>query len=64
MQRYRAGDDEQDIAYALADLRKLPTELRRRAKVLRNLPKDVCPASKVSAAPARMKPGSTQERPA
>ncbi|WP_185836537.1 cell division protein FtsK [Streptomyces sp. WAC 06783] len=53
--RYRAGDDEQDIAYALADLRELRTELRRRAKVLRNLPKDICPESKVTSALANMK---------
>lgn len=45
---YRAGDDEEDIAYALADLRSLRTELRRRTKVIRGLPKDICPESKVT----------------
>jgi S-DNA-T family DNA segregation ATPase FtsK/SpoIIIE len=46
--RYRAGDDDEDIAYALADLRALRDELRRRAKVIRELPKDLCPENKVT----------------
>lgn len=46
--RYRAGDEEDDIAYALQDLRDLRAELRRRAKVIRELPKDLCPESKVT----------------
>ena len=33
--RYRAGDDDEDIAYALADFRALREELRRRTKVIR-----------------------------
>ncbi|MFF4735050.1 cell division protein FtsK [Streptomyces sp. NPDC001262] len=45
---YRAGDDEDDILYALRDLRAVREELRRRAKVIRNLPRDVCPESKVT----------------
>ncbi|WP_229348339.1 FtsK/SpoIIIE domain-containing protein [Streptomyces sp. UNOB3_S3] len=45
---YRAGDDEEDIQYALRDLRALREELRRRAKVVRNLPRDICPESKVT----------------
>ncbi|MFF4156647.1 cell division protein FtsK [Streptomyces sp. NPDC001678] len=45
---YRAGDDEEDIQYALRDLRALRAELRRRAKVVRNLPRDICPESKVT----------------
>ena len=53
--RYRAGDEEEDIAYALADLRELRAELRRRAKVLRELPKDLCPESKVTSALADRK---------
>jgi S-DNA-T family DNA segregation ATPase FtsK/SpoIIIE len=53
--RYRAGDEEEDIEYALADLRELRTELRRRAKVLRGLPKDLCPESKVTSALADRK---------
>ncbi|GAA4422013.1 cell division protein FtsK [Actinokineospora soli] len=46
--RYRAGDDDEDIAYALADLRELREEMRRRTKVIRELPKDLCPESKVT----------------
>jgi DNA segregation ATPase FtsK/SpoIIIE, S-DNA-T family len=46
--RYRAGDDEDDIAYALADLRQLQGELRRRARVIRDLPRDLCPENKVT----------------
>jgi S-DNA-T family DNA segregation ATPase FtsK/SpoIIIE len=46
--RYRAGDDEDDIAYAVADLRGLQTEQRRRAKVIRELPRDLCPENKIT----------------
>ncbi|SFE28374.1 DNA segregation ATPase FtsK/SpoIIIE, S-DNA-T family [Actinacidiphila alni] len=53
--RYRAGEEEDDIAYALADLRELRAELRRRAKVIRELPKDLCPESKVTSALADMR---------
>jgi S-DNA-T family DNA segregation ATPase FtsK/SpoIIIE len=51
--RYRAGDDDADIAYALADFRALREELRRRTKVIRGLPRDICPESKVTADLAR-----------
>jgi DNA segregation ATPase FtsK/SpoIIIE, S-DNA-T family len=46
--RYRAGDDDEDLTYALADLRELASELRRRAKVIRGLPRDLCPENKVT----------------
>ena len=46
--RYRAGDDPDDLAYALADLRDLGAELRRRAKVIRGLPRDKCPENKAT----------------
>ncbi|MEE1929837.1 cell division protein FtsK [Streptomyces sp. TRM 70351] len=46
--RHRAGDEEEDIEYALADLRELREELRRRTKVIRGLPRDICPESKVT----------------
>ncbi|MDF5751953.1 cell division protein FtsK [Spongiactinospora sp. TRM90649] len=46
--RYRAGDDDEDIEYAIAGMRALREELRRRAKVIRGLPKDICPESKVT----------------
>jgi DNA segregation ATPase FtsK/SpoIIIE, S-DNA-T family len=46
--RYRAGDDDADVAYLLADLRELQAELRRRARVIRELPRDLCPENKVT----------------
>jgi S-DNA-T family DNA segregation ATPase FtsK/SpoIIIE len=46
--RYRAGDDEEDIAYGLAGMRALQQELRRRARVIRNLPRTICPENKVT----------------
>lgn len=46
--RHRAGEDEEDIEYAIADMRELREELRRRAKVIRSLPRDICPESKVT----------------
>ncbi|MFE1996497.1 cell division protein FtsK [Streptomyces parvulus] len=48
--RHAAGDDDQAIAYALADWRALREELRRRTKVIRSLPRDICPESKVTSA--------------
>lgn len=45
---YRAGDDLEDIEYALSDLRALANELRRRTKVIRTLPRDLCPESKIT----------------
>ncbi|MGW2281982.1 cell division protein FtsK [Streptomyces sp. NPDC001770] len=53
--RHRAGDDDEDIEYALADLRELRTELRRRAKMIRSLPRDICPESKVTSELANKK---------
>ncbi|WP_329117465.1 cell division protein FtsK [Streptomyces sp. NBC_01465] len=46
--RHAAGDDDEAIAYALADFRALREELRRRTKVIRSLPRDICPESKVT----------------
>ncbi|GLV86578.1 cell division protein FtsK [Streptomyces lavendulae subsp. lavendulae] len=46
--RHRAGDEDADIDYALADLREVREELRRRAKMIRSLPRDICPESKVT----------------
>ncbi|MCG3041939.1 cell division protein FtsK [Streptomyces sp. S1A] len=46
--RHRAGDDEEDIEYAIRDLRALREELRRRTKAIRSLPRDICPESKVT----------------
>lgn len=41
-------EEDADIEYAIADMRELQGELRRRAKVIRSLPRDVCPESKVT----------------
>jgi S-DNA-T family DNA segregation ATPase FtsK/SpoIIIE len=46
--RYRAGDDPEDIEYAIKDLRALREEMRRRTKVIRGLPRTICPESKVT----------------
>ncbi|WP_433051138.1 cell division protein FtsK [Dactylosporangium sp. CS-033363] len=46
--RYRAGDDDDDIAYALADMRELAKELSRRTKVVRELPRELAPESKIT----------------
>jgi DNA segregation ATPase FtsK/SpoIIIE, S-DNA-T family len=53
--RYRAGDDQDDLAYALADLRELHADLRRRARTVRELPRDKCPENKVTAELAGMR---------
>lgn len=50
MHRYRSGEDEEDLLYVLHAMRELKEELRRRAKVIRNLPKSRCPESKVTPA--------------
>jgi DNA segregation ATPase FtsK/SpoIIIE, S-DNA-T family len=46
--RYRAGEEDDDIGYGLAAMRELLDELRRRARVIRGLPRDICPESKVT----------------
>jgi S-DNA-T family DNA segregation ATPase FtsK/SpoIIIE len=46
--RYRAGDDEDDMRYALEDFKALREEMRRRTKIIRNLPRDICPENKVT----------------
>jgi S-DNA-T family DNA segregation ATPase FtsK/SpoIIIE len=46
--RYRAGEEDDDIEYGLAAMRELRDELRRRARVIRDLPRDICPESKVT----------------
>lgn len=48
--RHAAGDDDESITYCLNDFRALREELRRRTKVIRSLPRDVCPESKVTSA--------------
>jgi S-DNA-T family DNA segregation ATPase FtsK/SpoIIIE len=46
--RYRAGEEDDDIQYALAAMRELKEELRRRARVIRDLPRDICPENKIT----------------
>ncbi|MBX9423537.1 MULTISPECIES: cell division protein FtsK [Streptomyces] len=48
--RYRAGEEDEDIGYVVAALRELKEELRRRAKVIKSLPRSRCPESKVTPA--------------
>ncbi|MCX5119894.1 cell division protein FtsK [Micromonospora sp. NBC_00362] len=45
---YRAGDDEDDIVYLVTALREVHAEMRRRTKVIRDLPRDLCPENKVT----------------
>ncbi|MFJ2566710.1 cell division protein FtsK [Streptomyces sp. NPDC087568] len=46
--RYRAGEEDDDIEYVVHALRELKEELRRRAKVIKSLPRSRCPESKVT----------------
>ncbi|WP_329368514.1 cell division protein FtsK [Streptomyces sp. NBC_00669] len=46
--RHTAGDDDESVLYCLNDFRALREELRRRTKVIRSLPRDICPESKVT----------------
>ncbi|WP_445279645.1 cell division protein FtsK [Streptomyces sp. DSM 118148] len=48
--RYRSGEEDEDLLYVVNAMRELKDELRRRAKVIRQLPKSRCPESKVSPA--------------
>ncbi|WP_437113696.1 cell division protein FtsK [Streptomyces roseoverticillatus] len=46
--RHRAGNRDEDILYALTSMRELKAELQRRTDVIRSLPRDICPESKVT----------------
>ncbi|MEV5314270.1 cell division protein FtsK [Streptomyces sp. NPDC052610] len=48
--RYRAGEEDDDIEYIVQALREVKEELRRRAKVIKSLPRSRCPESKVTPA--------------
>ncbi|MGW2232513.1 cell division protein FtsK [Streptomyces sp. NPDC001759] len=48
--RYRAGEEDEDVEYILHALREIKAELRRRAKVIKSLPRSRCPESKVTPA--------------
>jgi S-DNA-T family DNA segregation ATPase FtsK/SpoIIIE len=45
---YFVGDEDDELDGLLAALRALVVEMRRRAKVIRELPREVCPESKVT----------------
>jgi S-DNA-T family DNA segregation ATPase FtsK/SpoIIIE len=45
---FRVGDEPEDIAYLLADLRDLDADMRRRYKTIRGLDRDVCPEGKIT----------------
>jgi S-DNA-T family DNA segregation ATPase FtsK/SpoIIIE len=46
--RYRTGDDTEDIEYLVRDLRAVSEDMRARYRTIRDLPRAVCPESKVS----------------
>ncbi|MFC1409202.1 cell division protein FtsK [Streptacidiphilus sp. N1-12] len=48
--RYRSGEEDDDLEYVVASLRELREELRRRAKVIKTLPRNLCPENKVTSA--------------
>ncbi|KOV63356.1 cell division protein FtsK [Streptomyces sp. MMG1121] len=48
--RHGVGEEDATILYALNDFRALREELRRRTKVIRSLPRDICPENKVTSA--------------
>ncbi|GAA2218886.1 cell division protein FtsK [Streptomyces indiaensis] len=48
--RYRSGEEDEDVEYIVQALREVKEELRRRAKVIRSLPRARCPESKVTPA--------------
>ncbi|WP_037363787.1 FtsK/SpoIIIE domain-containing protein, partial [Amycolatopsis orientalis] len=45
---YGVGDEPEDIERMVAEMRELREEMRRRIKVIRNLPESVCPDNKVT----------------
>ncbi|WP_328612998.1 FtsK/SpoIIIE domain-containing protein [Amycolatopsis sp. NBC_00355] len=47
-QAYGVGDDPEDIERMVVEMRELREEMRRRTKVIRNLPESVCPDNKVT----------------
>lgn len=45
---YAVGDDDEEIDYALRDLRTIQLDMRRRYKVIGSVPRERCPESKVT----------------
>ena len=48
--RFRVGDEPEDLAYLRSDLRAIHADMARRYKVLRGLPRAVCPEGKITRA--------------
>ena len=48
--RFRVGDDPDDLAYFRTDVRAIHADMSRRYKVLRSLPREVCPEGKITRA--------------
>ena len=46
--RFRAGSDPEDLAYFKADVRAIHADMPRRYKMLRSLPREVCPEGKIT----------------
>lgn len=46
--RFRIGEDDEDLAYLIEDLRHLKADMVRRYKVIRDLPESICPEGKVT----------------
>ncbi|WP_236655653.1 cell division protein FtsK [Streptacidiphilus carbonis] len=46
--RYRSGEEDEDIKYVRDSLLELKAELTRRAKVIKTLPRAICPENKVT----------------
>ncbi|GAB7192147.1 FtsK/SpoIIIE domain-containing protein [Kineococcus sp. NUM-3379] len=46
--RYRCGDEEEDLAFLMANLRMLGKDMSRRYRTLRSLPRVECPENKVT----------------
>lgn len=53
--RFRTGSDEEDLAYLARDVDELHADMTRRYKVIRSLPREQCPESKVTPELARQK---------
>ena len=45
---YGVGEEDEDIEQELVEMRDLRDELRRRAKMIRDLPRDLCPENKIT----------------
>jgi S-DNA-T family DNA segregation ATPase FtsK/SpoIIIE len=46
--RYRAGDEDRDVSFALGCMREVRDDMRRRTKEIRGLPRHLAPESKIT----------------